>query len=241
MVKFDVAERLRQQIVTGGIAPGSLVVEIKWAKRLGVSQGSVREALNILAGEGFIERVPGRRARVINMTTDDVAHIFQLRGVLEGLAARLVTEAQPNLDKLARCYDQMERAMAADDLHSLIERDLRFHLLLCELSGNPILFDHSKRILVPLFAFSYMRARTSGQGVEPWRNTLSAHGRIIEHIRAGDPFLAEQFVVRSTPGFATVAYDVWGASGQALSQKATPVSLPKREHRSSTRRKGRKA
>src|SRR5262249_37342294 len=157
---------------------------------------------------GFVQRIPGRRARVTNLTTADIAHIFQLRGAVEGLAAKLVTERQPDLRRMIDGYARMIRAVEDKDVETLVEQDLQFHLALCELSGNPILYEHAKRLLIPLFAFSHMRVRTTEQGVDPWRKTLHTHGRIIENIRAGDPFLAEQYVQRSTPGFATVVYSV---------------------------------
>jgi len=218
LIKFDVAERLRQEIVTGAIKPGSLVVEIKWAKKLGVSQGSVREALSILASEGFVQRTPGRRARVTHLTTQDINHIYQLRGAIEGLAVRLVTERAPDLGVMVTTFEEMERAVVGNDVKRLIENDLAFHLGLCQLSANPILLEHAQRLMVPLFAFAYMRVESTGQGVEPWRKTLATHARIIDYIQAGDPFLAEQFVLRSTPGFATVIYSVWTESSEGDSE-----------------------
>jgi DNA-binding FadR family transcriptional regulator len=91
----------------------------------------------------------------------------------------------------------------------LIEADLRFHLHLLELSGNPVLVEHGRRLLIPLFAFVLMRVETQHQGVTPWSETLTLHQRILEHLRGGDPFLTEQLIVRTAPRFATVAYDIW--------------------------------
>jgi hypothetical protein len=67
--------------------------------------------------------------------------------------------------------------------------------------------------MVPLFAFVLMRVQATGQGVEPWKQTLGTHERIIYMIRTGDPLVAQQFVERSTPSLATVAFDAWRAHG----------------------------
>lgn len=90
VIKQSLAEALREKIVTGEIEPGEVIVEGKWAAQFGVAQGSIREALNILALEGFVQKAHRRRARVTEFTREDVQQIYQMRASLEGLAARLI-------------------------------------------------------------------------------------------------------------------------------------------------------
>src|SRR5579872_2688795 len=93
-VKGSVAEFLLDEIINGRLKPGERVVEGKWATQLQVAQASVREALNILAARGFVEKELGRSARVTTLTDDDVQRIYEVRAALEGLAARLVATAR---------------------------------------------------------------------------------------------------------------------------------------------------
>src|SRR5580692_13027569 len=94
LVKNTLANRLRDEIMSGSLQPGMRIVEGKWAAKFGVAQGSIREAINILAQAGFVSKASGRSARVIHLSEGDVAHIYQLRGAIEGLAARLATATQ---------------------------------------------------------------------------------------------------------------------------------------------------
>jgi DNA-binding GntR family transcriptional regulator len=209
LMKQAVAAVLREKIIAGDIAPGELIVERQWAAQLGVAQASVREALNILAAEGFILRVPGRRARATQFSKQDVEQIYEIREVLEGLAARLIVERKVDLVPIERAWDAMQRAAAASDIKALVDADLRFHLSLCEESGNALLAKQARRLLVPLFAFVLMRVYTNQRGAQPWKTTIELHGQIVDALKLGDPFVAEQYVARTTHAFAVVAYDDW--------------------------------
>jgi DNA-binding GntR family transcriptional regulator len=56
LVKNNLAERLRAEIISGSLPPGPRIVEGKWAPRFGVAQGSIREAINLLAQDGFVTK-----------------------------------------------------------------------------------------------------------------------------------------------------------------------------------------
>ncbi len=211
LVKESLAAALREKIVSGMIEPGEVIVEGKWAAHFGVAQGSVREALNILGSEGFVQKTHGHRARVTKLTREDVEQIYELRGSLEGLAARLAVERQRDLTDMEKAWADMQRAVASGDIKGLANADLHFHLALCDLSGNHFLQEDARRLLVPLFAFVLMRVHTNQRGSTPWSNSIGLHGRILLALRLGDPFLAEQFVIRAIHDFAVVAYDDWEA------------------------------
>ena len=89
LVKSALANRLRDEISSGALLPGVRIIEGTWGRKLGVAQGSIREAINLLAQEGFVVKVSGRSARVVNLNEQDVLQLYELRGAIEGLAARL--------------------------------------------------------------------------------------------------------------------------------------------------------
>ncbi len=209
LVKNDLAERLRKEILSGTLKPGERIVEGKWAARYGVAQASIREAINILAQAGFVTKAPGRSARVIHLSEGDVAHIYLVRGALEGLAARLAAETQANLSVLQATMDIMRESAASGDREALLDCDLIFHLELCELSGNPCLIEHARRILVPFFAFVRMRVSTSGQSPSVWEKDMEAHQQIIDLLREGEGEIADLYVKKAMDRFAKTAYDYW--------------------------------
>jgi DNA-binding GntR family transcriptional regulator len=208
LVKQELARSLRDLILRGVIAPGARIVEGKWAAKLGVAQASIREALNILATEGFVEKNSGRSARVVHLSGEDIRQIYQLRGALEGLAARLATERRVPLDPLDEAVATMTQAARQSDVDQLVQADLRFHLSLAELSGNRYVLEQARRAIVPLFAFVYI-VRNRLHASELWSKALPLHAEIVQIMRRGNAFLAEQFVVHAMREFERDAGLVW--------------------------------
>src|ERR1700757_3111638 len=197
LIKNHLAEELRKEILIGSLRPDERIIEGKWATKFGVAQASIREAINILTQAGFVTKTPGRSARVIYLSETDVVHIYQLRGAIEGLAARLAAQSPHDLNVLQATMDTMRESAKTGDREGLIDCDLLYHLALCELSRNPYLIEHARRILVPLFAFVRMRVSASGQSTSASEKDLEAHQKIIDLIREGDGDIAEQYVKRA--------------------------------------------
>ena len=131
LVKNSLAARLRAEIMSGTLAPGARIVEGKWAPLFGVAQGSVREAINLLAQDGFVTKESGRSARVIHLSERAVAQLYELRGVIEGLAARLAVSAHSDLAALQAAVVAMRQSAKSGDCERLLDNDLRFHVELC--------------------------------------------------------------------------------------------------------------
>jgi GntR family transcriptional regulator of vanillate catabolism len=79
-------------VLSGELQPGERIVEIPFAARLGVSRTPLRLALTELETEGLLERLPTRGYRVRSFSVNDIADAVDVRGVLEGMAARIVAE-----------------------------------------------------------------------------------------------------------------------------------------------------
>ena len=84
-----VSDELRRLVITGELPPGTRIVEDRLAARLGVSRNPVREALQALAAEGFVDILPRRGAVVAQVTQAEAEDLFDVRAALEPLAARL--------------------------------------------------------------------------------------------------------------------------------------------------------
>lgn len=196
LIKETVAAALREEIISGRLEPGKAVVERNWASRLGVAQTSIRAGLNILESEGFVQRGAGRSLRVTSISTEDVVHMFQVRIALEALAARLLAERRPDLSQLDQIVADMRSAVDCRNLQAFYERDLRFHLTCCRLSGNLVLEQTLRRLLIPLFAFVIMRTHDTMEEEERWRGSVAKHERILACVRSGDPDFAVDEVTR---------------------------------------------
>lgn len=209
LIKQSLAAKLREEIIKGHLAPGQRIIEGYWARKFGVAQTSVREAINLLINEGFATKASGRSARVTSYSEGDIAQIYELRAALEGLAARLTTQRQPDIRPLEAAFKGLRKATKGGDVRSLIEADLNFHLCLCELSGNRFLYAQMRTLLAPLFAFVAMRVAQSHQTAQAWESDLERHKRIIELIREGDGLAAEFAARGAMRQFAQRAYEIW--------------------------------
>jgi len=195
--------------MNGRLIPGARIIEGKWAEQFGVAQGTIREGINILERDGFVAKQSGRSARVINLTEQDVVQLYQMRSVVEGLAANLVAQLQPDFSALQSFVQGMRLAAKAGSGGDMLDWDLKFHLELCRLSGNRHLFDYAQRILTPFFAFVRLRMMTGGRGTSAWDKDLESHQRIVDLLRDQDGELAEQYVRKAMARFANTAHENW--------------------------------
>jgi DNA-binding GntR family transcriptional regulator len=134
-------EALRSAITSGQYRPGDHLGEVELAKHLGISRGTVREALRHLQQEGLVTAGNRGMLRVNAVSPTEVRELFRVRAALEGLAAAEII-ASPNRDEavatLRAALDQLD---GDGDFATKLEADLGFHLLLCRLSGNSMLVD----------------------------------------------------------------------------------------------------
>ena len=207
--KHEIAEVLLAEIVGGTLAPGEQISERTWAAKFGVAQASIREAIHILAHDGFVTKESGRSARVVNLSGEDVDQLYQVRAGLEGMAGNLAASVRADVSQLQTIVQGMRRASEACDSKALTDLDLQFHLELCRISGNPHLFSYAQKILRPFFAFVRVRVSVSGQGTSAWGQDVDAHQRIVDLIQEGESDLAEHYIKKSMGRFASTARRNW--------------------------------
>src|SRR5258705_8017299 len=210
LLKESLAAQLREAILSGKLAPGEKIIERRWAREFGAAQVSVREALNILIAEGFVTKGHGRSARVLRLTDAAIIHAYQVRGALEGLAARIIVEQKLSITDLEAAMVDLRLAVEANDVRSVIDRVQRFHVCILTKPGNPFLLENGLRLTVPLYAFTLMRALAKGLDASPWVPHVANHQRIVDAIRMGNPQLAEQVVIHVTNRFMERYLEVWG-------------------------------
>src|SRR5713226_4225757 len=116
----------------------------------------LREAIlsgKLAPGEKIIER---RSARVLRLTDSAIIHTYQVRGALEGLAARIIVEQKLPIADLEAALVELRRAVEGNDVRHVIDRVQRFHVCILEKPGNPFLLENGLRLIVPLYAFTLM-------------------------------------------------------------------------------------
>jgi GntR family transcriptional regulator of gluconate operon len=191
LLKNQVVEFLRQQIIIGDIPPGTHLIEREVADRLGVSRAPVREAILQLEQEGLLEmRSNGRR--VIEMTQQDIVDLYRARLVLEDLATRLVVEKcnGNNLKALREALRKMESAVTHKDHTAFVIADVEMHELMWEQTTNKHLQKALQAIAGPIF-MSMVRNMSFD-----WSEALDLHRDLLACIEAGDADAAAESIKR---------------------------------------------
>lgn len=130
-------ERLRHEVLSGSLPPGTRLVEEQVRKRFGISRAPLREALRRLAEQGLVEHLPRRGVRVAALSQDDVEELFDVRDVLEEHAVRVALGAgRVRLDGVRRELEAMRRAAEEGDAYTRAEAHRAFHTELVALAGR---------------------------------------------------------------------------------------------------------
>jgi GntR family transcriptional regulator, vanillate catabolism transcriptional regulator len=151
---------LRDLVLEGKLRPGERVSELQMVERLGVSRTPVRSALVRLAEEGLLESIPSGGFAVRAFSEREVFEAIEIRGTLEGLAARLAAErgaSSEELDRMSGCLDAIDAVVlgkkpTVDDISRYVELNAQFHGLIVAMSGSHALGRQLERASALPFA-----------------------------------------------------------------------------------------
>ncbi len=211
----QVAEAIKSWVMANGWRPGDrLPSETELIERFGMAKGTIREAIRILEAQGlvksrtgpgggvFVHQVSEERATALlgnyfyfqHLTIDD---IYQIRIVLEPeLAASLagtLSEAQlAALEAVMTCYAEPARTVEEEREQHIAS--LRFHALLAEMSGNPLLRFLIRFTANMLSDITVSRGLYSLPNRELWASGLDYQARLLQALREGDPVAARRIL-----------------------------------------------
>ena len=179
-----VADRLRELIVEGVLAPGAHLNERVLCGQLAVSRTPLREAFRTLAGEGVVELLPNRGAVVAALSREAVAHAFELMGALEALAGELAAaRATPaEIDEVRALHFEMLAAHARRDLPAYYRLNSAIHARIAACARNPLLSDTHTRLNARLQALRFR----SNLNRDKWDAAVAEHGAMVEALAARD-------------------------------------------------------
>jgi DNA-binding GntR family transcriptional regulator len=182
----DAYALILEAIDRGELRPGARLVETELADRLGVSRTPVREALQRLETQGVAAR-DGRSLRVATLDHDQLGELYEVRGVVEGLAARLAARhAAP--EEIAHLVEMVETdRAAADDPTALALANRRFHRQLHRASHNRYLNQMLESMRRSMALISTTTLAAPGRG----KQSLDEHAAIVSAIEARDEDAAQ--------------------------------------------------
>lgn len=140
-LREQVYEYLRNEMITGGLVPGSTINLNKIAEQLGISKTPLRDALIHLEIEGFVTILPRRGVMVNALELTDVKNAYGAIGIVESaVVLDCFDKIKPShISRLKSLNETMKADILKDDFSNLFKTNLAFHSILNDLSDNPLL------------------------------------------------------------------------------------------------------
>ena len=177
-------------ICDGELVPGQRITQDELAARLDVSRQPVLQALRLLRTQGFVRDSQRRGMIVSSLDPTFIGHLCEVRSALDGMACRAAAVRGCADAKLwgPKLIAQGRAAVRAGSVRDMIAADMRFHLFLHELSGNPLIaetaalhWQHIRRVM----GGSLRRRRAE------WQAIWDEHATILDAVMRGDADAAE--------------------------------------------------
>jgi DNA-binding GntR family transcriptional regulator len=181
----QVVNAIVSEIVDGALPANCRLIQDELARAYGVSRQPVQQALLLLRDRGLVREAPGRGLIVSPLDVDFVRNLYELRAMLDALAARLAAERGAERAKIeGPAYLEAGRiAVETGSLHEQIEADMQFHGFINELSGNPLIGETTAP------HWPYLR-RVMGEvlrgDAQMPQTILGEHVGILDAVIAGD-------------------------------------------------------
>jgi DNA-binding GntR family transcriptional regulator len=191
-LRQNVAEKLRRAILNGVLKPGERLIEDRLSEEYGVSRVPVREAIQILMGEGLVVPTPSRGAAVAELTDEFAEELVEVRALLEGMNAKLAARHRDPaiVERLHHVLARGNAAASQGTPAELAQLNGEFHELLAVAGSNRVLRD-VMRSLRERTNLVFQR-NTAARAPEDWRE----HAAILSAVIEGDEELAMLLATR---------------------------------------------
>ena len=176
----EVYRVLADAISDGSLAPGTRLTQEEIAEQFAVSRSPVLQALRLLKKDGLVQDAPGRGVLVAPLDVEWTSHLYQVRGALDTLAAKLAAERGAVIDSALIMRGRL--VSKGKDVKAMIDADIAFHSAIYEASGNPLIVEsaqlhwvHLRRVMGAVLQSSRLRD-----------SIWDEHQAIADAIAAGD-------------------------------------------------------
>jgi len=188
----QVVDGLRNMVLSGRLPPGTKLIQEQVALELGVSRTPLREAIRVLVNEGLLTSISSSGSvRVIDPSAREVEQLYQIREVIDGLAARLCAGRDlPSeiTERLKESVERLARASKPFDLNAFVAAHADFHVEILRSCGNDWLMQ-----MEPLVRMTaQMLFRQFASSGERMKKSIQEHRAILKTILSGDQNEAER-------------------------------------------------
>ncbi len=184
----EVYRVLLDAISDGSLAPGARLTQEEIAEQLSVSRSPVLQALRLLKKDGLVQDAPGRGLLVAPLDPQGIGKLYEVRGALDALAARLAAQRGARIPPALIAAGR--RASRGKDVKAMIDADVEFHHALYEASCNPLIALSAQTHWVHLRRVMGAVLQASGSRDAIW----DEHQAIADAVEAGDADRAARLV-----------------------------------------------
>ena len=204
--------QLQRWIIDGTLEPGEKLSDCELAEALGVSRTPVREALQLLEVQGFVEMHRGRDTRVTSIEREDILKVYPPLATLQALAGELALPMvrARDIEALRSINAEFERMIDQQQPYPAMEADEQFHNLIVELADNPYVTSYIATLQMHTRRLKYVFLR---QPVAMTRESVATHTAIIEGFERRDSGAVTQTLRQNWLRPMNELYAVIGQSG----------------------------
>lgn len=184
----EVRAEIERMIVEGTLAAGEKLNELTLSAAMGVSRGTVREAIRSLADSGLIDLIANRGAFVHETTLDEVRNLYDLRGAIFAMACassarRVADGTEPSLVRRLRGnLERMRKISSAFDPETYYALNIEFHNMLMDGAGNP----KAKIIYENIVKEMHLFRRTGLSIASNIAKSVDEHQAILDAVASGE-------------------------------------------------------
>ncbi|MEM5345650.1 GntR family transcriptional regulator [Paraburkholderia azotifigens] len=180
----EVYNSLVDAICEGALSPGARLTQEDIAEQLAVSRSPVHQALRLLKKDGLVQDAPGRGVLVAPLDAQYLSDVYEIRGTLDALAAKLAAGKRAQLDP--ELFDRGCAASTSSSVRAMIDADMDFHFAVYGASGNRLIGETARGHWVHLRRVMGAILQVSAQRESIWEE----HAAIARAIERGDAALA---------------------------------------------------
>ncbi len=183
-LRNKIIDALRRAVETGALKPGTRLVEKDLCQQLNVSRTSLREALRQLQAEGLLVELFNRGLAVVEISPEDAANIYRVRGVVEALIVEQFVEnaSDSAVDELRSQSEVVYESYRSGDADRIMTAKREFYSRICAGAGNAVALN----ILYNLTLLTSTLRRRSVVRKERQKQSIAEIGKIVSAIRKRD-------------------------------------------------------
>jgi len=199
----EVYDIIKEKIISCGYEPGQLVSEKEIVEELQTSRTPVREALNILNGQGLLKVIPKKGVQIAPLSIKRIKEIYDIRMLLEPFAVKLAIRnlGPDDIESLIKLDKKLSKEYDKEDVSEVFRTGMDIHLYVAYLSGNEVVYELIKQLRSEshrgyvYYLKRYLDRRPGKESRETEIRLARIHNKFIKALVEGDEKLAVDYLL----------------------------------------------